>query len=145
MRSPFLPFGLMLIGIHLIACSGKAKHINAETQNMLAAQQEIKAIHYAPSPFHAEPPEVRHTALGAEQFGIVGAVIAGRAQATEARQVGSQLVKDYNLEDPILRTKRSFLDGISRRLNLENIHLLQEPLMDDDRASLVKQFHQGLV
>ena len=145
MSSPFFPFGLMLLGIQLIACSGKTIHISAETQNMLAAQQEITAIHYAPSPFLAEPPEVRHTALGAEQFGIVGAVIAGRAQATEAKQVGSQLMKDYNLEDPILKTKRSFLDGVSRRLNLQNIHLVQDPLLDDDRASLIKQFEKGLV
>lgn len=114
MSSPFLPFGLMLIGIQLIACSGKTIHINAETQNMLVAQQEIAAIHYAPSPFLAEPPEVRHTALGAEQFGIVGAVIAGRAQATEAKQVGSQLMKDYNLEDPIFKNQEVILGwGIS--------------------------------
>ncbi|MBX3301769.1 MAG: hypothetical protein KF693_06110 [Nitrospira sp.] len=103
------------------------------------------AIHYLPAPFTAEPPEVRHTALGAEQFGLLGAVIAARAQTTEAKEVGSQLVKDYGLEDPMLRIKKAFLDAVSRRGNFPNIHFVQEALADDDRGNLARQFQKGLV
>lgn len=145
MRSLRLGCCLAMIGTLLVACSEKTIRINSATQRVLAVQQEIVAIHYLPVPFTAEPPEVRHTALGAEQFGLIGAVIAARAQTAEAKEVGSQLVKDYGLEDPILKIKRAFLDAASRHGNLHNINSIQEALADDGRESLAKRFQNGLV
>lgn len=144
MRSLGLGCYLAMIGTLLVACSEKTIRINSATQRVLAAQQEIVAIHYLPVPFTAEPPEVRHTTLGAEQFGLIGAVLAARAQTAEAKEVGNQLVKDYGLEDPIVRIKGAFLDGASRHGSLHNIKSVQEALADDDRESLAKRFPNGL-
>lgn len=145
MKSLLLPFALVMIGTLLAACSEKEIRINSATQSILAAQQEIAAIHYSPSPFTAQTPEVRNAASAGMLFGAIGGAIAGAIQEGEAQQVGSQLVKDYGLEDPILKIKRSFLDAVSRRLNLHNVNSVQEPLADDDRASLKKQFPKGLL
>lgn len=119
--------------------------MNPTTQSVLTAEQEIVAIHYAPPPFTAQTPEVRNAVPGAEMLGLIGAAISAAVQAGEAKRVGSQLVKDYGLEDPILKIKKSFLDAVSRSANLHNFNLVQEAFVDDDQESLKKQFQTGLV
>lgn len=145
MKSLILPFGLVMIGTLLIACSEKTIRMNPTTQSILTAQQEIAAIHYSPPPFTAQTPEVRNAVPGTEMFGLIGGAISAAAQAGEAKQVGSQLVKDYGLEDPILKIKKSFLDSVPRSANLHNFKSVQEAFVDDDRESLKKQFPKGLV
>jgi hypothetical protein len=145
MKSLLLPFELAMIGTLLVACSEQEIRINPATQSILTTQQEIAAIHYSPSPFAAQTPEVRNAGSAGMLFGAIGGAIAGAVRAGEAKQVGSQLVKDYSLEDPILKVKRSFLDAVSRRSNLHNLNSVQEALVDDDRASLKKQFQKGFV
>ncbi|MEK7237779.1 MAG: hypothetical protein AAB242_14210 [Nitrospirota bacterium] len=145
MKSLLLPLELAMIGTLLVACSGQEIRINPATRSLLATQQEIVAIHYSPSPFAAQTPEVRNAASAGMLFGAIGGAIAGAVQAGEAKQVGSQLVRDYGLEDPILKIKRSFLDAISRSSNLDNLNSVQEALVDDDRASLRKKFQKDFV
>lgn len=145
MKSLLLPFGLVMIGVLLVACTEKEIRINPATQSVLTTQQEIIAIHYSPPPFAAQTPEVRNAASAGTMFGAIGGAIAGAIQAGEAKQVGSQLVKDYGLEYPILKVKKSFLDAVSRSSTLHNLNSVEEALVDDDRASLKKQFQKGLV
>ena len=135
----------MTIGSFLTACSGQEIRIDQATQSKLATQQEIAAIHYPPAPFAAQTPEVRNAASAGMLFGAIGGAIAGAVQAGEAEQVGNQLVKDYGLEDPILKIKKSFLEAVSRSSNLHNLNSVQEALIDDDRSNLRKQFQKGFV
>jgi hypothetical protein len=145
MKSLLLPFGLVMIGILLVACSEKEIRINSSTQSLITTQQEITAIHYSPPPFPAQTPEVRNAASAGTMFGALGGAIAGAIQAGEAKQVGRQLVKDYGLEDPILKVKKSFLDAVSSSSTFHSLNSVEDALVDDDRASLKKQFQKGLV
>jgi hypothetical protein len=145
MKSILLPLALAMVGTLLVACSGQEIRIKPATQSILATQLEIAAIHYFPASFAAQTPEVRNAASAGMLFGAIGGAIAGAVQSSEAKQVGSQLVKDYDLEDPILKIKRSFLDSVARSSNLHNLKSVQESLVDDDRASLKKKFQKDFV
>jgi len=145
MNSSLLPLGIVIIETLLPACSEKEIRIDPATQGMLATQQEIAAIHYPPAPFTAQTPEVRNAASAGMLFGAVGGAISGAVQASEAKQAGSQLVKDYGLEDPILKIKTSFLAAVSRSSNLHNLNSVQEALPDDDLVSLKRNFRQGFI
>ena len=70
MKSLILPFGFVIIGTLLIACSEKTIRMNPTTQSVLTAEQEIVAIHYAPPPFTAQTPEVRNAVPGAEMLAL---------------------------------------------------------------------------
>ena len=145
MKSLILLLELAVIGTLLVACSGQEIRINPATKSLLSTQQEIAAIHYSPSSFVAQTPEVRNAGSAGMMFGALGCAIAGAIQAGEAKQVGSQLVKDYGLEDPVLKVKRSFIESVSRNSNLQNLKLVQEALVDDDRARLKNKFQENFV
>lgn len=137
--------GIAAIGVILGGCSTNEIKINPTTRSLLAGQQEIVAIHYAPSPFAAQTPEVRNAASAGELFGAIGGAIAGAVQASEAERVGSQLIRDYSLEDPILKIKRTFLDAVSRDLNIQNLLSAQDVFVDDDTGQLKRKFQKGFV
>ena len=145
MNPSLLPLTIVIIAILLTACAEKEIRIDPAIQGMLAMQQEIVAIHFPPAPFTAQTPEVRNAASAGMLFGAIGGAIAGAVQASEAKQAGSQLVKDYGLEDPILKIKRSFLDAVSRSSNIHNVNSVQEALADDDLASLKRKFQNAFV
>ena len=137
--------GIATIGAMLGGCSGKEIKIDPTTRSILAGQQDIPAIHYVPPPFAAQTPEVRNAASAGMLFGAVGGAIAGAVQASEAERIGSQLVRDYGLEDPILKIKSSFLEGIARNSNIQNLFSAQDVFVDDDPGQLKKKFQKGFV
>lgn len=137
--------GIAAIVAILGGCSGKEIKIDPTTRSMLAGQQEIPAIHYAPSAFVAQTPEVRNAASAGMLFGAVGGAIAGAVQASEAERIGSQLVRDYSLEDPILKIRSAFLERISRNSNVQSLRSTQDVFAGDDPEQLKMKFQQGFV
>lgn len=137
--------GTAAIVATLGGCSANEIKINPTTRSLLAGQQEIAAIHYAPSLFAAQTPEVRNAASAGMLFGAVGGAIAGAVQASEAERIGSQLVRDYSLEDPIIKIESAFLERISRNSNVQNLRSIDDVFADDDAGQLRKKFQQGFV
>lgn len=144
-KSQYICVGIAAIAAILGGCSANEIKIGPTTRSLLAGQQEIAAIHYAPVPFSAQTPEVRNAASAGMLFGAVGGAIAGAVQASEAERIGSQLIRDYNLEDPILKIKRAFLDTVSRDSNIQSLISSQDVAADDDPGQLKKKFQKGFV
>lgn len=144
-KSVLICFGIATLGVMLGGCSGNQIKIDPATRSMLSGQEEVLAIHYAPSLFVAQTPEVRNAASAGMLFGAVGGAIAGAVQASEAERIGSQLVRDYGLEDPIIKIESTFLERISRNSNVQNLRSIHDVFAEDDPGQLRKKFQQGFV
>lgn len=118
-KSLLLSFGLVTIGALLVACSQKEIIISPATQRILATQPEIAAIHYSPPLFAAQTPEVQNAASAGMLFDAIGGAIAGAAQEGEAKEVGSQSVKDYGVRVRPIDAYISLFGGIASPLKTD--------------------------
>lgn len=137
-------FILWIATFLLASCSAKEIKMTSTMQERLR-NEEILAVHYAPSPFSAQTPEVRNAGSAGMMFGAIGGAVAGAIQAHEAEEAGRQLVTEYHLEDPMPKIKQSLLNNLTRRQSFHNFKSLDEELPSDDLDALKKKLQKGLV
>jgi hypothetical protein len=136
---------LLGLSVLLVSCTSAEIRMNPQLKETLRVEQEILVVHYIASPFSAYTPEVRNAGSAGMMFGAVGGAIAGAIQASEAETAGSQLVKEYHLEDPMPKIKQSFVESTRRSQSLQNLKPLTEALPSDDLDTLKVKLQGGYV
>ena len=139
------PAIFILAATSLVACSEKTGAIDTRILSSMREQPEIVAIHYSPAPFSATTPEVRNAASAATLFGAVGGAVAAAIQAREAEQAGSEVVRDYNLQDPMLTIMHGFLERVVSNSTSPHVRQLQEAIAREHIDDLKREFYHGYI
>ena len=156
-----LPVLLILLSIYGCGSGFKQIKMSPEEWSHLKNQPVIQAIHYpSPSLTVITPGKAMLNGLGPALVGVnagmgatllelggaallgVGAAIYGEHRAVSS---GNRIVKDYSIDDPIVRVKERFLFTLEKEYNFENIRSIKEPYSSAKLAELKMIFREGLV
>jgi hypothetical protein len=141
-RLAFLLKGINFVGtltlfivVLFSACSPQIVKIDQATRESIKEISRIKVIYYSPPelwmPFSQAGP--------LPAFGVLGEVLA--PQKVE----GSQVIKAYDVQDPVIRVRDKFFSSISKQLKLNTLSLLEEPLAEDTPDKLKTKFPQDTI
>ena len=113
-------------------CAPVQIKMSRDDWNYVKAQPEIVAVHY--------PPSTPFTAATRERS-LVGGLLGVALYVAK----GNEMVKDHNLEDPILQVKNNFLSAVVQNTGITSSRSIQEPQSEDSLDELQKALGKSLV
>lgn len=117
-------FTICTVFLLVAGCFPKLAQIAPEEQARLKNYPQIKIIHYNSPDFKVTTPE---EALWVP-FGLIG---LGGILSSEY-STGNNIVRDYNLKDPVFQVENHFLSILQSDLGFTNIRSIDDPFKSDD-------------
>jgi hypothetical protein len=140
-----------LLLIAIIFCGGCASTDLAPVKmekgglEKLKTQSNIVAIHYKPAPFRLVTESTTLASGIGVLFGAVGGTIGAGATINKIESAGQEMVKNYSLQDPVLRVKEQILDVLNTKYGVNNIHAIPETIVEENFDSFRKQYGDGII
>lgn len=111
----------------------------------LKTQSNIVVIHYKPAPFRLVTEGTTLASGIGVLFGAVGGAIGAGATINKIESAGQEMVKNYSLQDPVLRVKEHIVDVLNTKYGLNNIHPIPEAIVEENFDLFRKQYGDGLI
>lgn len=139
----FLGFLCLFLPAAFYGCSSGLIKIDERGLARLKKEPEIHAVTYIPASFIVETPG----AYGSTEamFGEMEGPLGGFAHLREFEENGKKMIRDYSLEDPVLKVRDKFISSVGADLGLQEAGAFTEPLKDDSIEGLKRRFGKGMV
>jgi hypothetical protein len=111
----------------------------------LKTQSNIIAVHYKPAPFRLVTESTTMASGIGVLFGAVGGAIGAGATINKIESAGQEMVKNYSLQDPVLKVKEQILGVLNTKYGLNNIHAIPETIVEENFDLFRKQYGAGII